>query len=561
MNENHRPLSAEELRRMDAYWRAANYLSVGQIYLLDNPLLRMPLEREHIVGDGSGIMCGGLGLLRGAVVLVAALLAACTTLQQAELPPEPALAPSEAPFWQAVTAHHTDDWFYLLNSGDEALSWRLRAIDSARLSVDMETFLWKPDSSGYQVLAHLLAAADRGVRVRLMLDDSFTMHEDLMLHAVDEHPNIELRIYNPFRYRSDNVVLRQLFNLGEFARTNHRMHNKALVVDGRAAVVGGRNLADEYFGRHAEMNFRDMEVITVGSSVPSVIEHFDRFWNSGWAFPVGDIVAARPDGPGLADVRQRLAESALPVVVMERGELLGEWNALAEQAYPGTAAFFFDYPPGSDPDAPGEQHDPLAFELYRLVAAAEQEIILVTAYLVPTPELEAAVEQAEARGVQVRILTNSLRSNNHLAAHAAYRGHVERLVDHGADLHEVRALAVDRYRYMRLPVDDKTLGLHAKLLLVDDDTSFIGSANLDPRSLDINTEVGLVIRSPELNAALRERLQIDFHPRNAWAVRRGESGNLEWVGHDQVLQHQPSESGIQRLEDWFIGLLPIDGQM
>jgi putative cardiolipin synthase len=498
---------------------------------------------------------------RAALVLVALVLGACTTLQRAELPFEPALPPSEAPFWQVVTAYETDDWFSLLNAGEEALDWRLRAIDSARVSIDMETFLWKPDSSGYQVLAHLFAAADRGVRVRMMLDDSFTMHEDLMLHAIDEHPNMEVRIYNPFRHRSDNVVLRQLFNLGEFTRTNHRMHNKALIVDGQAAIIGGRNLADEYFGRHAEMNFRDMEVITVGTSVPLVIEHFDRFWNSGWAFPVGDIVAADTGAPGLGDIRQRLEDSAQPVPEPITEQLLAEWNALAGRAYPGFAEFFFDYPPGPDPDEPQEQHDPLAFELYRVLQAARQEIILVTAYLVPTPELEAYVEAAEARGVHVRILTNSLRSNNHLAAHAAYRGHVERLVDHGADLHEVRAQAVDRHRYMRLPVDEKELGLHAKLLLVDDDVAFIGSANLDPRSLNINTEVGLIIRSRELNAALRERIEIDFHPRNAWAVKRGESGNLEWIGHDQVLQHQPSDSAIQQLEDWFIGLLPIDGQM
>jgi putative cardiolipin synthase len=494
-------------------------------------------------------------------VLVALLLGACTTLQRAELPPEPALAPSEAPFWQRVTAHETDDWFYLLNESEEALDWRLRAIDSAQVSIDMETFLWKPDSAGYQVLAQLLAAADRGVRVRMMLDDSFTMHEDLMLHAVDEHPNIEVRIYNPFRHRSDNVALRQLFNLGEFARTNHRMHNKALVVDGRAAIVGGRNLADEYFGRHAEMNFRDMEVITVGTSVALIIEHFDRFWNSGWAFPVSDIVAVDSADPGLADIRLRLAEHVQPVPAAAAKQLIAAWTELAARASPGFAEFSFDYPPGPDPGEPQEQHDPLAFELYRVLEAAREEIILVTAYLVPTPELEAYVEAAEARGVRVRILTNSLRSNNHLAAHAAYRGHVERLVDHGADLHEVRAQAVDRHRYMRLPVDDKKLGLHAKLLLVDDDVAFIGSANLDPRSLNINTEVGLIIRSRELNAALRERLEIDFHPRNAWAVQRSESGELVWIGHDQVLQHQPSDSAIQRLEDWFIGLLPIDAQM
>ena len=497
----------------------------------------------------------------GLMALALVLLAACAPLQPVDLPPEPALPASHAPFWQEVTAHETDNWFYLLNAGEEGLEWRLRAIDSAQVSLDMETFLWKPDSAGYQVLAHLLAAADRGVRVRLLLDDSFTMHEDLMLHAVAEHPNVEIRIYNPFRYRSDNAVLRQLFNLGEFARTNHRMHNKAMVVDGQAAIVGGRNLADEYFGRHAEMNFRDMEVITVGSSVPPVIGHFDRFWNSGWAFPIADIVDIDEDGPGIADIRQRLAEHAEPVPAQSRRTLTAAWALLSSRAYPGAADFFFDYPPGPGPGAPAEQHDPLALELYRLLDSAREEITLVTAYLVPTPELEAHVEAAVARGVRVRILTNSLRSNNHLAAHAAYRGHVERLVDHGADLHEVRALAVDRHRYMRLPVDDKTLGLHAKLLLVDGDTCFVGSANLDPRSLNINTEVGLIIRSPDLNAALRERLEIDFHPRNAWAVRRGESGDLEWVGHDRVLQHQPSESAVQRLEDWFIGLLPIDAQM
>jgi len=506
-------------------------------------------------------MYGGLRFLQSAVVLVTMLLAACTPLQRAELSPEPALAPSHAQFWQQVTAHETDNWFYLLNAGEEALEWRLRALDSAQVSVDMETFLWKPDSAGYQVLAHLLAAADRGVRVRLLLDDSFTMHEDLMLHAVDEHRNIEIRIYNPFRYRSDNVVLRQLFNLGEFARTNHRMHNKAMVVDGQAAIVGGRNLADEYFGRHAEMNFRDMEVITVGSSIPPVIAHFDRFWNSGWAFPIGDIVEFERDSPRIADIRRELAERAEPVENISRPTLAAAWKSVAARAYPGTAEFFFDYPAGAGADEPDHHDDALAIELYRLLEQAEDEIILVTAYLVPTPELETLIEAAEARGVQVRILTNSLSSNNHLAAHAAYQGHVGRLVDHGADLHEVRALAVDRQRYMQLPVEDKMLGLHAKLLLVDDDICFVGSANLDPRSLVINTEVGLIIHSKALNAALRERLEIDFHPRNAWTVKRTENGGLVWIGHDQMLEHQPSESAIQRLEDWFIGLLPIDAQM
>jgi len=237
------------------------------------------------------------------------------------------------------------------------------------------------------------------------------------------------------------------------------------------------------------------------------------------------------------------------------------WQGIAAEAYPGRAEFFFDQPASNDPADPDEMPDQLAGELQRIIDNAKSEVILVSAYLVPTPELEEVVERIEARGVNVRILTNSLRSNNHLAAHAAYQKHVNRLIDHGADLHEVRITAADRDLYMQQPVDDKQLGLHAKLLLIDDDVAFIGSCNLDPRSLKINTEVGLIIQSEELNSALRERLAIDFERRNAWHVQRSEEGGLIWVGDDQVLQHQPSNSAIQRLEGWFIGLLPIDGQM
>ena len=161
----------------------------------------------------------------------------------------------------------------------------------------------------------------------------------------------------------------------------------------------------------------------------------------------------------------------------------------------------------------------------------------------------------------MRILTNSLRSNNHLAAHSAYRNHLHRLVGHGADLHEVRAFAHDRHLHMRAPVDSKKLGLHAKALIVDDDRAYIGSCNLDPRSLRINTEVGLVIESEDLNRELREILAVDFHLRNAWAVRPAGEGRLVWVGDDRVLETMPADSIMQRLEDWFLSILPIEDEM
>lgn len=496
----------------------------------------------------------------GFLVMVCA--AGCSTpARPTDALTETALPAAQEKLWTDISQIQSDDWFYLLNAGDEALQWRLRMIDSARVSVDMETFLWKPDSSGQQIVAHVLAAADRGVRVRFLLDDSFTMHEGLALHALDEHPNISLRLYNPFQHRSDSAVWRELFNAGDFARTNHRMHNKAMVVDGQVALVGGRNLADEYFGMHEEMNFRDMEVITAGSNVPQIVQHFDGFWNSGWAFPVDDVIDEPADAPDL-DAYRRDLQLSVPSLTAETPEVLEQsWFDIAAVAFPGQAQFFFDQPASRDPARLDERPDQLAHELARVIGAAKSEVILVSAYLVPTEELEEVVERVEGRGVEVRILTNSLQSNNHLAAHAAYKKHVNQLIDHGADLHEVHTMAADRSLYMQHPVDEKQLGLHAKLLLIDDNIAFIGSCNLDPRSLEINTEVGLIINSEQLNQALRERLAIDFEKRNAWHVQYDDQGKLVWVGEEETLDHQPSDSAIQRLEDWFVGLLPIDKQM
>lgn len=493
--------------------------------------------------------------------LVGSGLAGCTTLAPVVLPEEDALPAAETNFWHHIVNAHPADWYHVLNEGEEALDWRLRAIDSATVSIDMETFLWKPDRSGLQILSGLLAAADRGVRVRVMLDDSFTMHEDLALHAMDEHPNIEYRIYNPYRHRQDSVLLRQLFNLGDFSRVNHRMHNKALVVDGQAAIIGGRNLGDEYFGYDEAFNFRDMEVLTVGAGVQGVVHHFDKYWNSGWAFPVHEIIKPREGAPNLQDMRDYLAANTPPAVPRDPLALEALWVTTATNAHPGNSVFFSDTPARDNPAAEEEEPNQLAAALMALIDDADTEVILVSAYLIPTPELEGAIERAEKRGVNVRILTNSLRSNNHLAAHSAYRGHMEQLLSHGADLYEMRVDAVDRPLYMQEPVQDKRLGLHAKILVIDDDRVFVGSCNLDPRSLKINTEVGLIIDSEPLNQALREMLAADFEPRNAWSVRMSEDGSLRWHGEGVVLNAPPADSQVERLEDWFIGLLPIDEEM
>ena len=489
-------------------------------------------------------------------------MAACATAPEvAQVEPEPALPPSSAPFWQHVAQEGDSDWFYLLNGGQEALSWRLTMIDSAHTAIDMETFLWKPDRGGLKILSHLLAAADRGVRVRLLLDDSFTVHEDLVLHDLDLHPDIEVRIYNPYHHRPQSMAGRTLFNLGDFNRVNHRLHNKVLVVDDWAANVGGRNLADEYFGLHDVHNFRDMEVMTMGRSVQTATEHFDRFWNSGWSFPVGQVLQPPADPAGLAGLRNSLDETVGPAVVASELKLERQWRGIARQATPGKAYFVSDSPAVQDPANAGEAPTQLALYLIGLVEDAREEVIIVTAYLVPTEHLLSVLGSVRDRGVRVRILTNSLRSNNHLSAHAASRGFISQLVERGVELYELRTDAVDRNLYMAEPVADKQLGLHAKFMLLDNDRVFIGSSNLDPRSLKLNTEVGLMIESPPLNQALRDNIVVDFAARNAWAVQADQKGRVVWVSGQERLQHPPAESLCQQLEHWFIGLLPIDAQM
>ena len=492
------------------------------------------------------------GLIAGIVII----FSGCATIQPVDLPDETALKPAETEFWIALAAERPGNWFKLLNSGDEAIEWRLRLIDSATRSLDLQTFLWLEDTTGLTVLRHILDAADRGVRVRLLLDDFFTVGESDTIFAIDHHPNIEYRIYNPFGRRYDSIFLREMMNLGEFYRLDHRMHNKVLVADNRTAIIGGRNIADEYFGDHLTANFRDMEVLTAGPVVETISSRFDDYWNNNWSIPADrllDLSAPEKNPEVLMARLKETIERGLEENHMTRRIM---WLSAARSAAFGKASVIAD-----DPAAANEMPNQLAHALVKWIDRSNDELILVSAYLIPTPELEAAIERAESRGVRVRILTNSLRSNNHVPAHSFYRNHVQRLIGHGADLHEVRALAKDRSIYMRSPVDNKKLGLHAKLILFDRDHVFIGSTNLDPRSLHQNTEIGIFIQSADLNQRLREKLAIDFHKRNAWHLQMGDDGKIAWVADDIVLDSQPADSAFQRLEDWFISILPVEEEM
>ncbi len=494
-------------------------------------------------------------------VTAAILLAGCASLQPVDKSSEYTPELSHAAAWDALDGDRQGDWFVLLNQGPTALDWRLRAIDSATESIDLQTFLWTFDTTGSLVLDHLVEAADRGVRIKLLIDDSFLLGEDEMLLELHRHPNIEYRIYNPFKRRAKKDSTRWALNLGEFHRLDHRMHNKSMVIDNRVAIVGGRNLADEYFGLHEAANFRDMEVIVGGPIVQQLAQAFDEYWNDRWSVPINQIshVSTAPADLEAArhirDTHAHLHEEESPAERTQR------WQDLINSAVPGRATLLVDKPPVENPAEASEAPVEVADALVDIFNAAEEEILVVSAYLIPTERIESIIGHAIERGVRVSILTNSIASNNHLVAHSAYRNHINTLLGHGAELHEVRVDARDREIYMLSPVESKILALHAKALVIDHDRVFIGSTNLDPRSLRVNTEMGLLIESAELNSEVRAAIEPDFERMNAWHLELDENNRVIWRSDDQTLMTQPATSSMQRIEDWFFSYMPIEDEL
>ena len=498
---------------------------------------------------------------RSILVFAAVFAAACGSLQPVELPPEYTPAPADSQLWEALADERPGDWYALLNDGPGALDWRLRAIDSATESIDVQTFLWSIDTVGAMVLDHLVAAAERGVEIKLLVDDSFLLGEDDILLELAHHPNIEYRLYNPYKRRSNNAVTRQALNLAEFRRLDHRMHNKAMIVDNRVAIVGGRNLADEYFGLHAVANFRDLEVLVGGPIVLDVSAEFDTYWNDHWAVPIESVSHVKHAAADL-DAARTVREANVHLHAEQTSaERLDTWRSLVAGAVDGKATLFADKPPEQNPAEESEAPVQVAHALMEMIDAAREEVLIVSAYLIPTPALEGAVKRAVERGVRIRMLTNSIRSNNHITAHSAYRNHIRTLLDNGAELHEVRIDADDRDIYMLSPIEEKKLALHAKALVIDADKVFIGSANLDPRSLRINTEMGFLIESEALNAEVRRAVTPDFSNTNSWQLQLDERGKVVWVSHDVTLTEQPAGSLLQRIEDWFFSLLPIEHEL
>lgn len=484
--------------------------------------------------------------------------ASCSDLKPIFLPQEATAPAVNRGMWADLDAIYARDWQVPLNEGPMAIEWRLRAIDSAMASIDLQSFIWKTDTVGNQIREHLLAAADRGVQVRILIDDSFLAGQDRWIIDLAHHRNIEYRIYNPYKRRPNGNLSRTLLNLSEFNRLDHRMHNKVMVVDRQVAIVGGRNLADEYFGLDPESNFRDMELLVGGPVVEALTRSFDAYWNDHWSFPI-DAISHVEIAKGAGDAMLQAADQ--PSVVEAAEQRRAQWIEAVSTAYRGRARLLVDQPPARTPDDQADRPVQVAQQLRGVLNKARREIVIVSAYLVPTPVVTDVLRDAVARGVRVRLLTNSINSNNHITAHAAYHEHVRDLLGLGAQVHEMRVNAAIRARYILPPLGNKKLGLHAKYLIIDRKQVFVGSSNLDPRSLRINTEIGLLIEDRRLAERLIALTEPDFDVANSWQLALARDGRLFWIGPNGLLQREPARTGFQRIEEWFFAHLPIEDEI
>ena len=458
--------------------------------------------------------------------------------------------------------HGAKAGFLGLGEGVDALGARLRLLELAEESVDAQYFILKKDRAGALFAGGLLTAADRGVRVRLLVDDIFSPGVDEAFTLLASHPNIEVRMFNPL----PRQALKYLGYLTDFSRANRRMHNKSFTVDGGISIVGGRNIGEEYFEINQDVKFDDYEVLAIGEVVEDIQAGFDAFWNSELSVPI-EAFTVEFDPSQLEDWRayirnQRDEQSTGLYAQALNSRLLQELNDGTRKPVVADASMITDTPDKLQAEIGDRETAVLAVELARRFREAEEGIIIVTPYYIPQELGAALIEELLAKGLRVIIVTNSLASTNHIAVHSGYARYRKRLLEAGAEFYEVRADAViEENQWGHKP---ETITLHSKATIIDRDTVFIGSLNFDPRSIFINTEMGLFIESEEIGAAFAKSMAEELH-KVTWKVELDDRGKLVWTFDDgetrEVMHSEPQASWWRKFQVGFYRLLPIEDQL
>ena len=519
-------------------------------------------------------MCGWR--LLWALIALSAL--GCSTLPRGAEAPKSASFALDRPqdtklghqFLEESRQHRGESGFHIINAGIDGFVARVQLARAAERTLDLQYFIFRGDKTGGLIADELVRAADRGVRVRILVDDADTVAGDERILALGGHANIEVRVFNPFDYRGHNEFLRHLDFVFHKGRLDYRMHNKLMVADNAVALIGGRNIGNQYFQIDPDSQFADDDVFAAGEIAQRLSKTFDEFWNSKLAVPATALPLPRSH-PGRAahvsfrdsgiDYGARVA-SGQPYVALVSDAGALTWSH---------ADVVCDSPDKKDVVQRKKSGRLMAPEVTAAIGDARQELLMVTPYFVPSDGELARLEKLRERGARVRILSNSLESAPELSAQSGYTKFRVPLLEAGVELYEVRALLERTRGSGQTPAVSRygTYGLHAKLYVMDRQRLYIGSMNYDQRSLRINTEVGLIIDSPALAEQTARRFEDMVTPQEAYRVslQREPSGRekLVWdteLDHQPVeFTHEPSRGWWQREKMKLLSLLPIDREL
>jgi cardiolipin synthase C len=518
------------------------------------------------VAQRGGFLAALSRRLQALCVLGALVLAGCGTLPPpGAKPPSAAQAAREDGELSALAKASTPpgglSGFRLLPLGPYALDARLQLIQRARHSLDVQYYVVEDDATGKLLLRGLRDAAARGVRVRLLVDDLYTVPTDAMLRALAGHPHVEVRLFNPFCCLRDSSFGRLASSLGDLYRVNHRMHNKLLIADGVVAIMGGRNIADEYFMLNMSSNFVDMDAFVMGAVIRQLQGIFDQYWNSDVVYPIQALVTPTLPLAQLPAEFERLSvldhapPELPPVDVLGYGPISEELEAGRVGLIWAPARAFADPPNKRDTMTPEEAREmSVSKEVRMTIWGAEHDLVITSPYLIPGPMGITAFEALGQRMVKTVVLTNSLAATDEPLVHTGYSRYRVRLLESGVDLYEISPERTRRTK--RLGMFGSSQGrLHAKTAIIDQRTVFIGSMNLDPRSDTQNTELGVFIDSPELAKELLRVINIS-RLQSAYRVRLDAQGSLEWLSMDEdkemILTEEPESTFWLRVHNLLV---------
>lgn len=520
--------------------------------------------------------------------LICAVLQACSTLPPGHDYPRidsRALAQFEqttlgTQIQEATDQNQGKSGFYLQSFGIDGFLTRMQMINAAEKTLDLQYFILRGDDTGRFLTEAILQAADRGVRVRLLLDDGEAIAGDEHIQPLSAHKNMEIRFFNPFSYRGHNIALKGTEYLFNRSRLNYRMHNKLLVVDNAAALIGGRNIGDQYFQVSAEEQYADNDVFAVGPIVREISKSFDEYWNHKLSIPLEALAKSDSSLHALREHRVVTAED--PAEVTADGV---DFDARVASGEPFNGMLSGQLPLVWAPvrlisDSPDKKSVVEGSRVGRLMMrpvadatrAVHSELHMITPYLIPGDEGLQLFKELRDRDVHIRILTNSLMSSAVTLAHSGYMGYRQPLLEDGVEIFEIRAMLGNTRGSGQTAAMSShgTYSLHAKMFVFDRSSIFVGSMNFDQRSMHLNTEIGLLIESPELAQELVRRFEAMAQPANAYELKlqsnKASGGqHIIWrtLEDDQMVDHQtePARSGWQKLKVNLFSLVPLDDEL